>query len=544
MTQQPKIPALRDPNQVMTLRQMGAMFPTRLSFLRSLTRRLAHWSSPFEVTRWDMDADGYGTAVLSVGLGGRIYSLVALSSALDDADRSDRVIATAWDAAFVLFDGVPDQANIDRIAANAPLQEAGRMGPKDLVLSRANKSVRLWANVVQALKAGRQPSRLDLGDCGYLMRTTAVYGNGKFGLADRHTYAARPELAGPFAAEMLAVWLIREFSHHLVEHVGGAPLDLDIRRGLGIGNATGLGMAPFLVSHPLLLDAWMQVRETAFARVLALPAVPMRTAEKLVSLAARGRDYLASWQVDDPGAQSDIDALRADWQRLTGQLTASDLAEPGALRALLDQAQTPACQEFMVSWMIEPFGDLVDGLTDCLATPFEPTLDPAMSCATLRGILDKNCDWATGIDASDPASSEAFWYISEEKLEPRLGHRATDHGAERQTPLDIALRIHALAQDLKAAQGPVCAFLADHPQHRFAVRRVQAMPYHPYCEVRDNLTAHDVAPIHLLRAKLAMFGAGRFDPKSTLWTRVTLAQGAPLAEDLRASADPDDWWMA
>jgi hypothetical protein len=34
-------------------------------------------------------------------------------------------------------------------------------------------------------------------------------------------------------------------------------------------------------------------------------------------------------------------------------------------------------------------------------------------------------------------------------------------------------------------------------------------------------------PIDLLRAKLAMFGATKFDPKSDLWTRITMYQGAP-----------------
>ena len=45
----------------------------------------------------------------------------------------------------------------------------------------------------------------------------------------------------------------------------------------------------------------------------------------------------------------------------------------------------------------------------------------------------------------------------------------------------------------------------------------------------------------MLRAKLSLFGATKFDPKSDLWTRITLAQGAPLAEDL-ANPDAQDWW--
>ena len=250
---------------------MGAAFPTRLSFLPTLLRQLN--AEGARVTRpvWEIDADGYGHAVYSVDLGGHTYSLVAVSTHIPDERRTDRVIAEEWDSAYVLYDGVPDADEIARICAAAPKQEAARFSERDLVLSRANKSVRLFAHVVEALRDGKQPDPTRIRDTGYLMRTTAVYGNGKFGIADRSRIADRPGLGGPFMAEMLTVWLIRGFTHDLVEHLGGRPLERHLKRHLGIGNATGLGMAPFLVSHPLLLDAWMQVRETALSRVRALP---------------------------------------------------------------------------------------------------------------------------------------------------------------------------------------------------------------------------------------------------------------------------------
>ena len=40
-------------------------------------------------------------------------------------------------------------------------------------------------------------------------------------------------------------------------------LDKNIARSLGIGNSTGLGMAPFIVNHPILLNNWILARETA-----------------------------------------------------------------------------------------------------------------------------------------------------------------------------------------------------------------------------------------------------------------------------------------
>ena len=34
---------------------------------------------------------------------------------------------------------------------------------------------------------------------------------------------------------------------------------------LGVGNSTGLGMAPFLINHPQLLNNWINAKETALA---------------------------------------------------------------------------------------------------------------------------------------------------------------------------------------------------------------------------------------------------------------------------------------
>jgi len=212
---------LRPAYEVMRLSRMGAMFPSRLSFLRTLTRSLIADGSQVSRPHWQIDGDGYGTAVYTVTLGGHRYSLFAITQPLDPDMRTDRVIAEAWDAAFVLYNGVPDAAEIARLSSQAPLQEAGRFTQKDLCLSRANKSVRLFEQIVSALRAG---SALPMGlihQIGYLMRTTAVYGNGKFGIADRRDVAQRPGLEGPFMAEMLTVWLIRTFTPRFDRAYGG-----------------------------------------------------------------------------------------------------------------------------------------------------------------------------------------------------------------------------------------------------------------------------------------------------------------------------------
>ena len=79
----------------------------------------------------------------------------------------------------------------------------GRLSYKELTLSRANKSVRVFDHVVDSLSNGEQPNKEILSKVGYLYRTTAVYGSGKFGLADRFRIKNREEIRGPFRLEMI-----------------------------------------------------------------------------------------------------------------------------------------------------------------------------------------------------------------------------------------------------------------------------------------------------------------------------------------------------
>ena len=237
-------PYRRSPDTVMRLARMGAAHPTRLSFLRQMLRRMQNENWRFERPVWEFDARGQGRAVYCAIGPERTYSLVAFGHDLPDEMRSDRVIATAWDATFTLFDGVPDADDLARLERNVPLQEAGRVSVRELSLSRANKSVRLFDHVVARLAAGQQPDAAKLAETGYLMRTTAVYGSGKFGAADRAQIADRPEMRAPFQAEMLSVWLTRAYTVDLVEHLAQMR-GRCLRCGLGSGVAAHVGGRQF-----------------------------------------------------------------------------------------------------------------------------------------------------------------------------------------------------------------------------------------------------------------------------------------------------------
>ena len=259
----------------MTLDKMGSRYPSRLSFSRSMLRRLFHDKWKVTKSKFDLDDDGHGTVVYEIIINKNIYSLVCFSQHLASEDRSDRVIAEKWDTAYSLINGKLDEKELNRLRKNVPLQESGRNSSKELILSRANKSVRLFEYVVNCLSKGEQPDLNEINKVGYILRTTAVYGSGKFGLSDFSNTKEVTDFNQPFRAEMLAVYLIREFSVELVEHVAkkknpekAVLLNNNIKQHLGIGNSTGLGMAPFIIKHPKLVNKWMKQYSQSLENIL------------------------------------------------------------------------------------------------------------------------------------------------------------------------------------------------------------------------------------------------------------------------------------
>ena len=148
---------LRDPNKIMKLSRLGSFHQSKLSFLRSFLNEFKEWE--YKRDLFNLNGNGFGEAVYSFKKNKRVYSLVCFANEIKDEERSDRVIATKWDAAFVLHDGIPTRQDINRLKENVPKQEIGRMSYKELTLSRANKSVRVFEHVVDSLSSGIQPDK-------------------------------------------------------------------------------------------------------------------------------------------------------------------------------------------------------------------------------------------------------------------------------------------------------------------------------------------------------------------------------------------------
>ncbi|MGI9289387.1 MAG: hypothetical protein ACR2P1_28720 [Pseudomonadales bacterium] len=546
---------LRPANQVMQLERLGSYHQFRLSFMRTLIRRMMREQWKIDAVVFDLDKSGYGTVVYEIQAKYGLYSFVLFSNYLDPENRSDRVIASQWDLTMALCEGKVDAQQLEFLRSNVPKQEAGRVDSRVFVLSRANKSSRNFDYVVSELAQGWQPDVEQIAKVGYLYRTTAVYGSGKFGMADWEKVKTKyPDFARPFAAEMFTCYMLRHFSLEQADYLARqrAPetavvMDDGIKRYFGIGNATGLGMAPFLIHHPQLINQWIEVRETALSRAIYQGAVTEQDLNKLQLFADRVIQHLGEIITGDQRQNESNALVRAEMQALKLWLYQHGATTQSwrELTQHAEQAWRTETQEVINTLLIELYPELVDCLEDKMAVTQQHDLIPEMTLQALKDAIETKYDWALTIDFDQEAAQQVFWYRSEEKMEPRLGERAVDPGQEKEMPLAIGRSVRdcydaLCSQLLTNPHDDVAHFLLRQPQHKGTIRRIQTMAQSQYGEIRENLVHRDVLPIHLLRCKLSFFGVSKFDPRSRLWVRNTMFQGAPLISDI-GKPFSDDW---
>ncbi len=544
---------LRDPNTIMKLSRLGSFHQSKLSFLRSFLNEFKDWE--YKRDLFNLDKFGYGEAVYSFRKDKRTYSLVCFANEIKDNERSDRVIATKWDAAFTLHDGVPTQKDIDRLKNEVPKQEVGRLSFKELTLSRANKSVRVFNHVVEKLSEGKQPDLELLSKVGYLYRTTAVYGSGKFGLADRFRIKNREEINGPFRLEMMLVYLVRQFTFDQVNHVAhhknpskAVKLDKKICKNLGIGNSTGLGMAPFIVNHPTLLNNWVLSREIALKKIREIKTVKKKESDLFVDCIKKSLTNITSWNTDSEYQQIKIKNLLKDIKKFIKFIDKSfDFEDEYPFNNIylwLENETCEECIEYVVSIMMEPYNEITTPLITQMSSEEDKyfTIPSSRSLKELRNIIEKRYSNILKINFDKKQNTQNFWFISKNKEEPRLADRFEESGSELEQPLAIARDVKKLYEKLLNTTNisTVAEFLSINPELRHIVRRVFIVEKFPYSEIQDNTIGKNIMPIDMLRLKLSFFGALKFDPRSDKWLRICMFQGAPLPDELK---NYDEQWV-
>ncbi|WP_083701831.1 hypothetical protein [Tersicoccus sp. Bi-70] len=538
---------------------MNGAWATRHSFARSFLRRAAAKRWSVDRVRLDLDTGARGTAIYTVHAEGRRLTFIAFCQTLAESERTDRVIAEAWDVTAALIEGQLTPEREENLRRNVPLQERGRVDADTLVLTRANRSERFFDYVSQCLASGAQPEAERLGPSPYLIRSTAFYGNGKFGLKEFAGLAADHPLAVPYRSQMLTAWLLRELSIDMVEHVARAtatrtgttavPLDPRWSRYLGLGNATGLGMVPFVVNHPAYLDAWCRLREIPLATGLGRDYAPDDPdLGHVAALLERADHYLEEKQGLQTAPFLPPEQIRPQLRQLADELHAyrdSASVPTPVLAVLHDRAAglSPEARGIFASIVIELRTDFDEEAEHLLRVEAGTPFDPAMPCSDLLRAVKARYGWTGSLDFTDPDRTRYFWFSSAANEEPRRAHRETRLQGDAEHCTDVARRVNALAVDLERVAGErtVAEFLLAHPEHRFAAVRVQQTRDYRYGELQDNLVDGRFLPLSTQRFQLATYGMNNFSPKSTDWLRVTLFSGAPLAADVHDGVDEDDW---
>ena len=544
---------LRDPKIVMKLSRLGSFHQSKLSFLRSFLKEFKDWD--YKKDLFELNENGYGTAVYSFKKNNRVYSLICFANQLKEDERSDRVIATKWDAAFTLHDGVPAKQDIERLRNEVPKQEVGRLSYKELTLSRANKSVRVFNHVVESLSNGIQPDKELLAKVGYLYRTTAVYGSGKFGLADRFRIKNREEIYGPFRLEMMLVYLVRQFTFDQVNHVAknrnpkkAVNLDPEICKSLGIGNSTGLGMAPFIVNHPTLLNNWVLARETALKEIREIKNIEKKDSDLFKKYLKKSIKNITSWNTDSEYQQKKIKFLLKDLNNFINfiekDFSFSNEFAFNKIYLWLEKNSGDECVEYIVSMMMEPYDEIVNPLVNKMSSEEERyfNIPTNRTVLELKDILESKYQQILKINFSKNENNQNFWFISKNKEEPRLADRFEEKGSDLEQPLAIARDIKKLYEALSVSKNSstIDKFLLNNNHLRHVVRRAFIVEKFPYSEIQDNTIGKSIVPIDMLRLKLSFFGALKFDPRSDKWLRICMFQGAPLPHQLK---NHDDGWV-
>ena len=540
----------------MTLDKMGSRYPSRLSFSRSMLRRLFFDNWKISKSRFDLDDNGYGTVVYEITINNNIYSLVCFSQHLDSAERSDRVIAEKWDTAYSLINGKLDDQELDRLRKNVPLQESGRNSSKELILSRANKSVRLFEYVKDCLSKGLQPDINEINKVGYLLRTTAVYGSGKFGLSDFINTKEVTDFNQPFRAEMLSVYIIREFSVELVEHVAkklnpskAVKLENKIKQHLGIGNSTGLGMAPFIIKHPKLINKWMNQYTESLNKILN-KNIESEKLSSYLQLLEKAFLYLKEVTTFDEYQikknTKTVEDLKIYINHIINKKnnTFNDLTWVDLIKFTTNNCNYDT-QEIANVQLLELYPEISEKLSEDMSDVEEMKINESQTLRELNSLIEKDYQWALEVDFSKKDNDYLFWYISAAKLEPRLGERYNEEGSELEQHLGVAKmaqKLHSQIQkenfDLSVAE-----YLVLNPEFRGIIRRIQSLEQYPFAEVQDNILSKETIPINMLRFKLSFFGANRYDPKSDRWLRVSFFSGAPFLSNLNEQ-NVDSWGFA
>ncbi|QRM56148.1 hypothetical protein [Sinorhizobium sp. BG8] len=552
---------MRSPGEMMEPARLAAIQPSRISASRALMSRAIRQRWQILCKRFDIDENGNGVAEYRIEIGGWRFSFPVYSFQPSPHGRTGRIIGRSWDMMGALVEGDMSQEDFETTRTELPKLYEGRATPGTLIWCRSNRSGRFFESAKQALQAGRQPDVAELAQTCYLMRNTGLDGNGTFGTKTFLAYEGNHPLRWSLAAQMLCAYMMRVFAQDLLQHLArlGAPqapaMAMELRRFLGVGNGSALGLMLFVNNHPRLIERWLFIREEAIARAKTLtPDADGSEIARLLALVEKA----ITFRSQDRAAYENVTRsdLLAEELQVVRQAVASLLerwragsrfeAEPFAeLATSLEGRIHAEAMETLHSLLIELVPEEADALVEGLTIDEELTGRPEMPVGRLREVLRNDYSWAFKLDLDVEPSKRYVWYKSMTAEEPRRGPAAEVGEDVVNLGLDLPRLVVALDRDLAAADPELSTarFLIAHPQHRAIVTRVQALAGTSLHSPHADIMSEAFTPAHITRLlNVGIHGIDKTRDFLDRNLRGVLFHGAPTPEDI-ATGNADDLWF-
>ena len=354
---------------------------------------------------------------------------------------------------------------------------------------------------------------------------------------------------------MMLVYLVRQFTFDQVNHIArhknpntAVELDPNICRNLGIGNSTGLGMAPFIVNHPILLNNWILARETALKQIREIEKASDQELNIFKNCLVKSLKNVTNWNTDSEFQNKKIKKLIEDLEKFIKFLDQDFSFENSfpfnKIYMWAEENVSDECIEYIVSMMMEPYDEIISPLVNKMSSDEDQHFNIPINrtIEELRNILESKYSEILKIDFKKKENNQNFWFISKNKEEPRMANRYEMDGSILEQPLAIARDIKKLYETIFTQKNSlkIGKFLTNNNHLRHVVRRAFITEKFPYAEIQDNTIGSKLMPIDMLRLKLSFFGAIKFDPRSDKWLRICMFQGAPLPSDLKSF---DNHWI-
>lgn len=543
---------LRPAALVMSPARAAAAFPSRLSFGRTAVERLLNSECSFERLRIDLDSEGVGSCLYRLVADGQRFHFLVVSENFDPSAKTDHSAGRNWDASAVLCEGDWSPAREQMLLGETPKQRHGRFDYDTLCTLRGNRSARLFSHIVESLAQGCQPSAALISEVGYALRTTGVIANGALGMRPFAGLEAGHPFARPYEVQMVSSLLLREYTFDLLETMArhrnpqAVSLAPALKRFIGVGNAAGAGLVPFIVNNPVIIDRWCRSFEEALALARdRLAAEPLLLRTFVAPLLDKAIAWFNADQRSGNGIYCPSSQTARELAGLRGLIrdAGSVAGLPGALDTALAACNAETAEVFHAIAIELLSGSEAARFTDDLTCLAEPHVRPAQPIADLRRAIETAYDWALEIDFSDPDARHYAWYRSvAAPLDPRRTVRATAPWPEVESRMDIAWKVRQLYDMTAGYAGAMAADLvSDHPQLRDIAARVQSCAELDYAEFRDNLIDRRFRPFAAMRLSLAFYGMEKLDPSLPKSARGAFLQGAPTMAEIAARTHAGDW---